>query len=234
MGMPHDLFDGAAPDREWVLDQGFWFDPVDRKRRLPDEAMWPPELDQCPAEGKKRFVDRRCVFAIAQRAIETPEDTWAATQLLVAAIIWGTGDRGRNAGFRLDGLHQDTGAPRKLTTALEIVRSSGAKSAFDALFKGGTCKVPEIGPAFFTKFMYFAGFNAKPYLWQPLIMDERVVRALNRHTTEKWFYDITSGQYSTYLDLVKDWAYELQASEDVIERRLFQLGGKAPAGPTQG
>jgi hypothetical protein len=25
-------------------------------------------------------------------------------------------------------------------------------------------------------------------------------------STKKWFYDIASGQYSDYLDLVKDWA----------------------------
>jgi hypothetical protein len=34
---------------------------------------------------------------------------------------------------------------------------------------------------------------------------------------------------SDYLDLVKDWAYELETSEDVIERRLFQLGEKQRA-----
>lgn len=55
-------------------------------------------------------------------------------------------------------------------------------------------------------------------------MDERVIRALNRKTDREWDYKPTSQQYSDYLDLVKDWAYELETSEDVIERRLFQLG----------
>jgi hypothetical protein len=72
--LQQDLFEGEVPSRDSVLAQGFWFDPVDRKRRLPDEAMWPPELDECPSEGKNRFVDRRSVFGIAQRAIETPDD----------------------------------------------------------------------------------------------------------------------------------------------------------------
>ena len=148
--MQQDLFDGEVPNRDLVLDQGFSFDPVDRKRRLPDEAMWPPELDECPAEGKNRFVDRRSVFGIAQRAIETPDDPFSATQLLVASIIWGTGPNGRNAGFRLDGLHQDPDAPRKLTKTLRIVRASGAKSAFVAMSWGGSCKVIEIAAAFFT------------------------------------------------------------------------------------
>jgi hypothetical protein len=229
MAVPQDLFDGEVPNRDSVLDQGFWFDPVDRKRRLPDDAMWPPELDECPSEGKNRFVDRRTVFDIAQRAIKTPDDHFSATQILVASIIWGTGPRGRNAGFRLDGLHQDPDAPRKLTNALHIVRASGAKSAFEAMSWGGSCKVIEIAAAFFTKFLYFGGWDAKPYLWQPLIMDERVIRALNRTTGREWDYRPTGQHYSDYLDLVKDWAYELETSEDVIERRLFQLGEKRRA-----
>jgi hypothetical protein len=89
--------------------------------------------------------------------------------------------------------------------------------------------VPEIGPAFFTKFLYFGGWDAKRYLWQPLIMDERVVRALNRKTDREWSYEITSDQYSDYLDLVRDSAQELETTEDVIERRLFQLGQRIAA-----
>ena len=46
--------DGDVPNRDSVLGQGFWLDPVDRKRRLPDEAMWPPELDERPSEGCAR------------------------------------------------------------------------------------------------------------------------------------------------------------------------------------
>ena len=49
--VPQDLFDGEVPNRDSVLGQGFWFDPVDRRRRLPDEAMWPPELDEWPTNG---------------------------------------------------------------------------------------------------------------------------------------------------------------------------------------
>jgi hypothetical protein len=50
---------------------------------------------------------------------------------------------------------------------------------------GGSCKVIEIAAAFFTA-LYFGGWDAKPHLWQPLIMDERVIRALNRKTDREW------------------------------------------------
>ncbi len=74
------------PNRDSVLGQGFWLDPVDRKRRLPDEAMWPPELDEHPSEGRNRFVMRRSVFGIAERVIETPYDPFSATASELAKV----------------------------------------------------------------------------------------------------------------------------------------------------
>ncbi|MCA4761177.1 hypothetical protein H8Z51_20675 [Mycobacterium avium subsp. hominissuis] len=91
------LFVGEAPDREWVLAEAFPFQLEDRKTRLSDPRMWPPELDDRPEDGKYRTIDRRGVFAIAGRPIATPEDELSAAQLMVSVTIWGTGLRGRNA-----------------------------------------------------------------------------------------------------------------------------------------
>jgi hypothetical protein len=55
MTMPQDLFDGEVPKRDSVLGQGFWNALADRKRRLPDDAMWPPELDEYPS-GQQETV----------------------------------------------------------------------------------------------------------------------------------------------------------------------------------
>lgn len=224
IGEPADLFDGVVPDREWVLNQGFWFDPADRKGRLSHTSMWPVELDDCPAKGKNRYVDRRRVFQIAERAIATPDDRFSATQFMVASIIWGTGTGARNAGFRLRSLHIDPDAPAKLAKVLQIVRTSGAKSAFDAMFAGGTCKVPEIAPAFFSKFLYFAGYGAKPLLWEPLIIDRNVVKALRDRTSRTWSNAINAAEYGDYRDLAGKWATRHDMTPDVIERRLFELG----------
>lgn len=224
MDSPEGLFEGEVPDREWVLTQIIEFGPDYRKARLPDARMWPPELDDCPPYGKRRGVDRRRVFAIADRAVATAEDVWSATHLLVAAVLWGTGPRPRNATLRLRCLH-DESTPGKLTAAIKNVRQSGAVSGYQAMQWGGGSKLNDVGPSFFTKFLYFAGWDSKPYLWQPLIMDDYVLRALNRITTAKWS-DGSPDDYGRYLDLAKDWAYELGTSEDVIERRLSQLGGR--------
>jgi hypothetical protein len=70
--------------------------------------------------------------------------------------------------------------------------------------------------------LYFGAYGAKPYLPQPLIMDDNVIKALNQVTARKWAASIDD--YLRFLDLAADWAFELQTSADVIERRLFQIG----------
>lgn len=70
--------------------------------------------------------------------------------------------------------------------------------------------------------MYFAGYDAKPYLSQPLIMDDNVIAGLIKVTGHPW--EALGEHYSRYLDLAKDWAYEFATEPDVIERRLFALG----------
>jgi hypothetical protein len=65
-----NLFEGPVPPRdEYVLGQGFMRDPVYCKGVLPDERMWPAELDQLPVNSNGRIrIDRKLVFSIAQRA----------------------------------------------------------------------------------------------------------------------------------------------------------------------
>lgn len=74
--------------------------------------------------------------------------------------------------------------------------------------------------SFFTKFIYFAGWNAKPLLGQPLIMDDLVARALVALTKQKWNTE-SPEEYSRYLDLARDVAYEANTTEDVVERQLW-------------
>lgn len=65
-----DLFDGQAPPprHEDVLAQGFLRDPTYCRDVLPDQRMWPRELDHLPANADGRIrIDRALVFAIAQR-----------------------------------------------------------------------------------------------------------------------------------------------------------------------
>lgn len=105
------------------------------------------------------------------------------------------------------------------------MRGEGALCAYRALSARGSLKVLHLAPAFFTKFLYFGGYGAKSYLQPPVILDQRVARALEHFTELDWSgINWSTDQHSTYLDLLKDWANEYDTAEDVVERRLFQVG----------
>jgi len=224
MSQVPELFDGDVPDREWVLDQGFAFNPTNRKARMPDPAMWPPELDECPGDGTNRTVDRRTVFRVAERAAASLDDSFAAVQLYVAAAVWGTGKSAQPVvrAFRALG---ESDAGTKLTKALATVRSGGPLSAYKAMSSGGSLKIKYLDIAFYTTFLYFGGWDAKKHMPEPLIYDQHVARAM-RHLTrdEEWVNSPSSDRYGEYLDLVAWWAAELRTSEDVVERQLYQIG----------
>lgn len=223
------LFDGSAPDREWVLDHGFEINLQYFKAKLPNERLWPGELDESPIQGRYPFVDRRRVFSVAHRAA-TSDDPYAAAQLMTAAFVWGTVKTG-NGPYRRYRAFADPESLVKLTKALHLVREEGALSAYRAMWGRGSLKIAFLDSAFFTKFLYFGGYGAKRYLQQPLILDRHVARALSHFTALDWSgVSWTRDQYSTYLDLVRDWATEYDTDEDVVERRLFQEGKRLEKG----
>jgi hypothetical protein len=212
----------GTPDREDLLDQGFTRSPIVTKRALPDDRLWPSELDDLPLSATGRFrIDRRLIFKIAERAVQTPEDKWSAAQLHAAEVIWGArpGKRMRWAFKPL--ANEDT--PRRLTEALKIVRSSGPSTAYNALLRTprGHLYTPYLGASYFTKFLYFGGWNAKPLLGQPLIMDDIVIDALTDLTKRQW-HDESIEEYVGFLDLAHDVAYEAETSEDVVEWQLWR------------
>ncbi|WP_254593080.1 8-oxoguanine DNA glycosylase OGG fold protein [Prescottella equi] len=220
------LFDDTPPsDRAWVLEQGIEFNPERWKRAIPDTQAWPAELDDCPASGRWPIVDRHRVFAVSGRVSCELDQPWAATQLLVAALAWGVGTSALDVGRRAK-VFADTDLNSKLTRAIKVLRVEGPVSAYSALSRGGSLAVKNLGPSFFTKFLYFAGYDTDSYMPKPVILDQHVARALNAYTTDEWS---TAGpwspqQYGKYLDLVADWASRWDTSQDSIERRLFRRG----------
>lgn len=220
---PPDLFDGPPPSRdEYVLGQGFPRDLVYCRSQLPDPRMWAPELDDLPEANYGRHqLARRNLFAIAERAASDPGDPWAAIQLHAAIIFWGA-PPGQSTSRAVKPL-ADPNAPQHLTEALRTVRGAGAQSAYQAMDRYQRLWVRGLGPAYFTKFLYYAGYQAaKPGMPQPLIMDENVIKALGATTHLPWEANVVD--YIRYLDTAKSWAFDYNTTPDVIERRLFQLG----------
>jgi hypothetical protein len=181
--------------------------------------MWPAELDELESgAGKYKPIARRDLFKIAQRATEE-KTPWSAAQLHVACIAWGT-DPGRDLIRALRPLHE-VGAAEKLSKALDLVQTEGAVSAYRALQNAGRLKVKYLGAGFFTKLLYFGGYDARPHLARPLIYDSRVVAALRRLTSDSWETDGSPDMYTRYLDIAADWAAVYDTTPDVIERQLF-------------
>ena len=220
---PPDLFDGPPPPREeYVLGQGFPRDLVYCRAQLPDPRMWAPELDELPEANYGRHqLTRRDLFAIAERAAAEPGDPWAAIQAHAAIVFWGA-PPGQSTTRAIKPLAEPK-APPHLTEALRTVRTAGAQSAYHAMDRYQRLWLSGLGPSYFTKFMYFGGYNAtKPGMPQPLVMDDNVIKALWLKTQLPW--TATATDYIRYLDTAKAWAFDYNTTPDVIERRLFQLG----------
>jgi hypothetical protein len=218
-----DLFDGQpAPSRnEYVLAQGFRRKPSYCTSMLPDQRMWPAELDAASDYSANTvFIDRTLVFAVAQRVIADLDNPWAAPQLHAALAFWGA-PPGQSTSRAVKPLTADHVSER-LTAAIKLVRGEGARSAYKSLGRRQRLWVSGLGPSYFTKLLYFAGYGAKPYMPQPLIMDDNVINGLTATTGRPW--QATADDYLAYLDLAKDWAVGLETEPDVIERRLFALG----------
>jgi hypothetical protein len=219
---PPNLFAGAPPAREeYVLGQGFERELAYCKGLFPDKRMWPSELDQLPVASAGTFnIDRRLVFAIAQRVVAELDNPWAAAQLHAAIALWGA-KKGRSR-QRAVKPFADENLPKHLTAAIKLVRGEGPNSAYGALSRYKPLWVRGLGPAYFTKLLYFAGYGDTPHMPNPLIMDNFVIEGLTALTKQPW--KESRSDYMRYLDLAQHWGHELGAEPDVIERRLFQIG----------
>jgi hypothetical protein len=219
-----NLFDGKPTDRGWVLAQSSEFNPADRRKRVPEASFWPPELDECPGSDVRRRVDRATVFSIAARAAESGDES-AALQLHVAVVIWGTETSAQSAVRALRPLKEPT-AGQNFKGAMAKVRSQEPSSVYRSMTQGGFFKTKGLEASYFTKFMYFAGFGAHPYITPPLIYDQHVARAMSDVTGELWVPgERSADRYGEYVEMASNWARELDIEgSDVVERRLFHHG----------
>jgi hypothetical protein len=128
------LFDHHRPParEQFVLEQGFMRDVAMCRKLLPDPRMWPLELDSAAGAGPRVRIDRRMIFAIAQRAgAAIDADPCAATQLHAAIVFWGA-PPGQSA-KRAARVFADPNAPKRFSAAFKMARSEGPESTYNAL-----------------------------------------------------------------------------------------------------
>jgi hypothetical protein len=126
-----------------------------------------------------------------------------------------------------------------LRTALQSARAGAVADAYSCLIRRGGGAIPGLGPAFFTKLLYFAGAGDPSH--PCLILDARVAASLYsagwttlpRRRRGGWDYSANwhTTIYVEYCELLKRWAMEENDSgvgtvaADEIEVTLFLSGG---------
>lgn len=187
-----------------------------------------PSLAGKLADADRTTVARGEVFALGDQE-PTVENAY---QLLYYSLAWGLGTRASRLHQRLDGLAQHpVKAGDLLVSAWTTVRQGApTKDAYSVLTTNrGGGRISWFGPAFSTKFLYFAqGTTAEP---RHLILDQVVARNLQQ---DAWPQAPTAGwwpeTYQRYCTLLSQWAAQASAHPDInrpvrpdeIELTLFR------------
>ncbi|WP_120285293.1 hypothetical protein [Rhodococcus rhodochrous] len=105
-------------------------------------------------------------------------------------------------------------------------RPGAQQSAYDTLYPRGAPAIAHLGPAFFTKYLYFSGAGAPDH--PSLILDSRVAATLvdigwtSLHPETGW----PAETYERYCSLLARWAQEAgNVRLDLFERWLFDNSG---------
>ncbi|MGW5609436.1 8-oxoguanine DNA glycosylase OGG fold protein [Streptomyces sp. NPDC003753] len=134
---------------------------------------WPEGLSD-RTRSKVSVVSRAQVVAAVRAAVERQE--WS--EALVASYVWGQGRTGYGP-HRLKDILAEPTIVSALAQAV-VLREEGAVAAYRAMYGA----VKGLGPAFFTKFLYFLDWAMDaPSDSRALILDQRVARVLRAHAT---------------------------------------------------
>lgn len=216
-----------------VLDHGF------------DEATigttwWDRELTRHGASATVQMLDHKLtrsdLFRLGHNAAADPTDDDALLALLWNTLAWGTGRSQRGNRRRIDAVLDPERREHNvalLQTAAASARDGQPAEAYRALVRRGGTAIRGLGPAFFTKFLYFASEGTPGT--RCLILDARVAHNLARdagwrslpHRGNNYSYNWYTDTYVSYCELLERWAAEessergIEISPDEIERALF-------------
>ncbi|MFD7409539.1 hypothetical protein ACFV7R_44605 [Streptomyces sp. NPDC059866] len=133
---------------------------------------WPALLADRTGGGRAA-VSRAQVMAVARAGAVS--SSWRET--LVASYVWGQGGNGYGP-HRLGQILHGPSVQTQLARAVAMLADEGAVAAYRSL-RGA---IPGLGPAFFTKFLYFAGAARLELPGpRPLILDQRIARVVRAY-----------------------------------------------------
>lgn len=196
------------PKERW----GTWLLDIDGAREL---------LDSLPSA-----VDRATTAATVQDSINQD----AIPAAFIACMVWGHGHSGygpfRTARILSASLEPvdksvDATVVDRLKTSIERVRVAGSVEAYRYLNNEG--HIGGLGPAFFTKWLYFASAGEKPYGAQAApVLDELVTAWLREHASVALRYGSTK-DYARYVELLEHWGDAHGRTQVQVEEGIFRL-----------
>jgi hypothetical protein len=174
-------------------------------------------------EAGKQYLTRADVWS----AGDSGGDDGSVLTLFWHALVWGSGLRSiRNEERRMDAIAAEPARAADLLRQAAALAPSSPEKSYELLHPAGKGAITQLGPAFGSKFLYFAGGGAPGH--PCLILDKRVATALTR---AGWSSLIPSGgwpsaTYGRYCALAARWSKELSNAEesvapDQIEFALF-------------
>jgi hypothetical protein len=176
-------------------------------------------LDELEAEHRSQGTIRRKFI------LDTYQDR-AATELFIATMAWGSGPDNRGPA-KADGILAQPQASAKIEATVAAVREEGAAAAYRAYYAQN--RLENLGAAFVTKLLYFAGYRSQPRP-RPLIYDSLVADAAARIPSAPLLpsspESLMTSRYQRYCAWAEKMAEEYQTEPAVIEWSLFALGAE--------
>lgn len=169
------------------------------------------------AKGRK-YLARKDLFRLGEQ-VSSPSE---AVNFYVAVCSWGTGTKARDVYRRVPPLATPQAA-EKLFQGINLVRhdTGSTLQAYEAFSSAQQSYLKGLGPAFFTKLLYFAAGTDTATKSGPLILDQKVAKAIGWPAKTWWRPE----EYQDYLELMQDIRHLLPEMErtDCLEYALFSL-----------
>lgn len=164
-------------------------------------------------------LNRDALFALAARCRENADADWVS--FLWHVLAWGVMGDYRNAPTIVASAASADERVRLndiLCRAAEASHRGEIRSAYTAI-RG---KVSRLGPAFFSKFLYFTA-NRESSDPSSVILDSRVSAAAFT-LTGRDYSDEKAATYERFCNDMHMWSRQFDAPADVIEFRMYQFG----------
>lgn len=166
----------------------------------------------------RQYLTRQDLFQLGAK-VATPQD---AVNFYVAVCSWGVGNKARDVYRRLGALAQPEVGQKLLQGILRAKDpETSPKDAYTGFYSRNQYRIKGLGPAFYTKLLYFAAGTEVSRQQRHLILDQKVAKSIGWPRKIWWSPD----EYRDYLDLIADVLDLMLEAEraDCLEKRLFSL-----------